>query len=153
VSISFLAQLEVARRLKDFDELMLDWQARRDVSQEEKHHWDYIGKYRGVGINLLVRENAKTGSLELRLNDREDLVETLEYYNTDQYSYWLKSRDEWIRHGWLDWDFYLVGIVSFKREECSSVGYQPLTNQTNKQINHPHPKPKPAPVCWQSTPP
>jgi len=59
--------------------------------------------------------------MELCLNGRENIVEQLKYHNTDQYSYWPTSRDEWVKGGWLDWDFYMVGILTFKRNELGLV--------------------------------
>lgn len=123
VDILSVAKAEVTTRLKDFDEIMKDLQEHRgDPPASEPDHAEFFGKYHGFGISIIVRKKADTDErLELCFNGREDLVEQLHYYNVDQYSYWPKSRDEWFKGGWLDWDFYLVGILTFTRDESGVV--------------------------------
>lgn len=123
VDILSVAKAEVTTRLKDFDEIMKDLQEHRgDPPASELDHAEIIGEYHGFGISIIVRDEADTdGRLELCFNGREDLVEQLHYYNVDQYTYWPESRDEWLKGGWLDWDFYMVGILTFTRDESGVV--------------------------------
>ncbi len=59
--------------------------------------------------------------MELCFNDRADITQPLAYYNVDQYSYLPTDRDQWLAGGWLDWDYYMVGILVFKRDEAGVV--------------------------------
>ncbi|KAK5659348.1 hypothetical protein OQA88_1441 [Cercophora sp. LCS_1] len=118
--------LPVARRERElrkaqFAQVMRDLDHHRDISSPESDHADYVGRYRGLGIDLLVRKRDKDGQLQLCLNRREDCVWPLEHHNVDQYSYWPKTRDDWLRGGWLDWDYYMVGILNFKRQAGSGA--------------------------------
>jgi len=113
-------QSEVHRA--QFRELVQDWEAHRNVLAEERSHSEYIGTYCGLGIRLLVgTSDHHPKALQLCLNGREDVVQQLEFYNVDQYSYMPKTRDDWLRGGWLDWDFFLVGMLTFTRDEAGKV--------------------------------
>ncbi|CAM1508138.1 Fc.00g049860.m01.CDS01 [Cosmosporella sp. VM-42] len=119
VDVLSMVKREVALRLKDFDNVLKDLEEHRDVSEAEAHPAEYTGEYSGLGITLVVREAVGQDGLELCF--RSDCVKSLEYYGKDQYSYWPKSRDEWLEGGWLDWDYYLVGILTFKRDDNSGA--------------------------------
>ena len=119
VDIIAVAKREARVRLAEFDDVMQDLRQHRDVSRPERDHAEYVGRYHGLGIDLVIRD--KSGGMQLCLNHRDDLVLPLEHYNVDQYSFWPKTRDDWLRGGWLDWDYYLVGILTFKRDDAGAV--------------------------------
>jgi len=118
-----VARKERNIRKAQFEQVMRDLEQHRDVSGPEADYADYVGRYHGLGIDLVVRRCSEDGmgKLQLCLNHREDSVWSLEYHNVDQYSYWPKTRDNWLKGGWLDWDDYMVGILTFKRDSCSGA--------------------------------
>jgi len=118
-----IARKERNIRKAQFEQVMRDLEQHRDVSGPEADYADYVGRYHGLGIDLVVRRCSEDGmgKLQLCLNHREDSVWLLEYHNVDQYSYWPKTRDNWLKGGWLDWDDYMVGILTFKRDNCSGA--------------------------------
>ncbi|KAF2804619.1 beta-lactamase/transpeptidase-like protein [Mytilinidion resinicola] len=122
ISLLPLVEREVAKRGKEFeDTIMKKWHEHRDTSTPEKPHVDFTGDYRGLGITLTVRQNEDTSILELVFNGREDICVPLQYYNVDKYSYMPTARDEWLKGGWLDWDYYMVGILDFKRNDSGEI--------------------------------
>jgi CubicO group peptidase (beta-lactamase class C family) len=119
VDILPTVKAETERRTARFStDLTQEWLNHRDISNPEGNLLDYEGRYQGLGISVQVRRLGQDPSrLELVLNGREDITQLLEYYNTDQYSYLPTKRDTWLKGGWLDWDYYLVGILDFLRNE------------------------------------
>jgi hypothetical protein len=116
-------KLETERRLTEFhDTIMLGWLENRDVSKAERPQEDFIGDYYGLAITLSVTRNEKTKKLQLQFNKRDDCVVQLEYYNVDKYSYMPTTRDDWLAGGWLDWDYYMVGVLDFRREKGEVSG-------------------------------
>ncbi|KAF2494842.1 beta-lactamase/transpeptidase-like protein [Lophium mytilinum] len=117
-----LVEREVGKRGREFEEtIMKGWHEHRDTSVAEKPHVEFAGDYRGLGITLSVRLSEDTTRLELVFNGREDICQPLEYYNIDKYSFMPTTRDEWLRGAWLDWDYYMVGILNFHRNESDDV--------------------------------
>ncbi|KAI1455467.1 beta-lactamase/transpeptidase-like protein [Annulohypoxylon moriforme] len=110
-------------RRNDFLVLISDWNKHRDVSEVERPEKvkKYVGQYTGLGITLTIRENILEGGLQLVFNGREDTMQSLEYYNKDMYSYQPTNRDNWLREGWLDWDYFMVGILHFQRNTNGQV--------------------------------
>ncbi|KAI1859459.1 hypothetical protein JX265_010462 [Neoarthrinium moseri] len=121
VDILGMAKDECGERLRIYEKMMAKWEQHRDVSEPESSLDDYIGDYRLLGLTLSVRRSPKLRTLELCFNNREEIVQSLEYYNKDKYSYMPRSRDEWLRGAWLDWDYYLVGILDFVRDAKNQV--------------------------------
>jgi CubicO group peptidase (beta-lactamase class C family) len=115
-------ELEINKREKEFDDIIMSlWWENRDVSAPERPRDEFVGNFEGLAIVLTVRKNVRRGTLELMFNQRDDVVVPLEYYNRDQYSYMPTTRDEWLAGGWLDWDYYMVGILDFYRNEYGDV--------------------------------
>jgi hypothetical protein len=108
-------------RLKDWEDIVRDWSEHRNVTLTQYSKEDYVGEYKGLGITLTVREKALSGQLELVFNGREDIVQCLEHYNEDMYSYLPTNRDDWLKGAWLDWDYYMVGILHFRRDSGGRV--------------------------------
>jgi len=118
--------LPVALKEKDarkaqFQQIMRDLDQSRDLSRPEANLDEYVGRYHGLAIELAVRRGSEDGKLQLCLNNREDSVHTLEHHGIDQYSYWPKTRDDWLRGGWLDWDDPMIGLLTFKRNGSGTV--------------------------------
>jgi hypothetical protein len=78
----------------------------------------YIGRYRGLGIVLEIRQ-PESGRLEVVFNGREEIAQALDLYNEDMHSYLPADRDEWLRGAWLDWDCYMMGVLHFHRGEAN----------------------------------
>lgn len=95
IDILAVAKNEVAHRLQDWGRIVEDLNKHRDTSQNEHDHADFVGEYRGLGIVVSIRQDTVTNNITICFNRREDIVQQLEYYNVDQYSFWPKSRDEW----------------------------------------------------------
>jgi len=111
-------KLETERRLAEFhNTIMLGWLENRNVSEAERPQEEFIGDYYGLAITLSVTRNEKTKKLQLQFNKRDDCVVQLEYYNVDKYSYMPTTRDKWLAGGWLDWDYYMIGVLDFTREK------------------------------------
>lgn len=122
IDILKVAKHEVGLRKEEFKCIMKDLQAHRgSPSKAPANLEEYIGQYRGLGIDLVVEQGSQPNALQLCFNHREDVVRQLEYYADDQFSYWPKTRDEWLREGWLDWDYYLVGLLTFKRNQSGNI--------------------------------
>ncbi|KAJ4386490.1 hypothetical protein N0V93_009387 [Gnomoniopsis smithogilvyi] len=123
IDILALAEREVAKRLEDWDTIMRDLDEHRDTSQPEHDPSEYVGEYHGFGITVSIERDIATGKMMVCLNKVEATRQELEYYNVDWYSFWPKTRDEWLKGGWLDWDYYLVGIFKFVRKEGVVTGF------------------------------
>jgi len=123
IDILQVAKYEVGLRKQEFKRTMDDLQAHRgNPSKAPPANVDeYIGQYHGLAIDLVVRPGSQPNTLQLCFNHQEDLVRKLEHYADDQFSYWPTTRDEWLRGGWLDWDYYLVGLLTFKRDQSGSI--------------------------------
>ncbi|KAK1754124.1 beta-lactamase/transpeptidase-like protein [Echria macrotheca] len=121
VDLLSIAKKERGIRKGQFQQIMRDLEDHRDVSAPEANHEDYIGRYYGLAIDLVIRRGSEDGKLQLCLNNRKDAIWPLEYHNVDQYSFWPKTRDDWLKGGWLDWDYYMVGVLSFKRDVRGAV--------------------------------
>lgn len=117
VDILAMVRREVASREHDFESIMSDLEEHRDTSQPEGDALDYVGEYRGLGTTLVIQNAPNGDGLQLCFNHRSDMVQSLEYFAKDQYGFWPKSQDAWLKGGWLDWDYYLVGILTFVRNE------------------------------------
>jgi hypothetical protein len=121
VDLLSIAKKERSIRKAQFQQIMRDLEDHRDGSGRDANHEDYIGRYHGLAIDLVIRRGSEDGKLQLCLNNREDAVWPLEYHNIDQYSFWPRTRDDWLKGGWLDWDYYTVGVLSFKRDDFGAV--------------------------------
>ncbi len=123
VDIRSMVLKECTARTQAFQDIVAEWRDHRNVSESvlERPAEEYVGKYAALGITLEVRQRKHSDGLELVLNGREDMVENLDHYNEDMYSYLPTDRDTWLRYGWLDWDYYLVGILHFRRDANSRV--------------------------------
>ncbi|KAI9659508.1 MAG: hypothetical protein M1821_001766 [Bathelium mastoideum] len=116
-----LVKLETERRLQEFYlEIMRGWLENRKTNDPESPLDQYVGHYRGLGITVSVRLDHDTRKLNVELN-RKDVCMTLEFYGKDMYSYMPTTRDDWLRDGWLDWDYYTVGILAFTRDYDDKV--------------------------------
>jgi hypothetical protein len=118
IDILPLVDREVDLRFADWERMMVDWRKHRNVSRPERPLEDYLGRYRGLGITLEVRQ-LRGGSLEVVFNGRGEIAQALEQYNEDMYSYLPATRDDWLRGAWLDWDCYMMGILHFHRDETN----------------------------------
>ncbi|OTA96824.1 hypothetical protein M434DRAFT_27439 [Hypoxylon sp. CO27-5] len=107
--------------LRSWDSVVADWTANRDDSVVERPRKEYIGQYIGLGITLTIRERISGGDLEVVFNRREDIAQRLEHYKEDMYSYQPTNRDDWLKGCWLDWDYYMVGILHFRREANGQI--------------------------------
>ncbi|KAI0894325.1 beta-lactamase/transpeptidase-like protein [Annulohypoxylon nitens] len=116
IDIIPMVSYEREMRLRDWKSLKNDWNKHRDIYSVEHPAKEYVGEYTGLGITLTVRANAVSEGLQLIFNGREEIMQNLEYYNEDMYSYQPINRDNWLRGGWLDWDHFMVGILHFKRK-------------------------------------
>ncbi|KAK2592091.1 hypothetical protein QQS21_010197 [Conoideocrella luteorostrata] len=85
------------------------------LSEAEGDALNYKGAYRGLGITLTIQDGANGDGLDLYFNGRMDMTQPLKHFAKDQYSFWPESQDAWLEGGWLDWDYYLVGILTFVR--------------------------------------
>ncbi|KAI1407504.1 beta-lactamase/transpeptidase-like protein [Hypoxylon sp. FL1857] len=109
-------------RLEDWETVVADWEEHRDISMVERPAKEYIGRYEGLGIILTIRKRSQKKhqssekGLEVVFNGREDIVQNLEHYNKDMYSYQPTNRDDWLKGCWLDWDYYMVGLLHFRRD-------------------------------------
>ncbi|KAI2462928.1 beta-lactamase/transpeptidase-like protein [Annulohypoxylon bovei var. microspora] len=121
IDIMPMVLYECKVRQRDFMSLVDDWNKHRDVSVVEYPAKEYVGQYTGLGITLTVREKTHSGGLQLIFNGKEDIMQNLEHYNEDMYSYQPTNRDNWLRGGWLDWDYYMVGILQFQRDMNGQV--------------------------------
>lgn len=121
IDIIRMVHHEIEFKKRAFASLMQDIENHRDNSTAERPRDEYVGEYHGLGINLTIRQPNNTGTLQVCFNNRESVAQNLEHYGTDQYSYWPKSHDDWLQGGWLDWDYYLVGILSFQRDDEDKV--------------------------------
>jgi hypothetical protein len=121
INILSMVAKECQNQLQQYDIFMQEWEKHRDVSKPSAPIASYEGSYRRLGLTLLVRESTTPGRLELCFNDRMDIVQPLEYYNVDKYSYMPKTRDQWLKEAWIDWDFYTVGVLDFKRNPNGQV--------------------------------
>ena len=123
VDLDDRATQEHERRRHIFhNKIMLDWLENRNVQYPEQPHKQYLGHYTGLAITLSIVRRSKSGKLSLVFNDKNhnDPV-PLEYYNKDAYSFMPTTRDRWLSEGWLDWDYYKVGIIEFYRGENNAV--------------------------------
>jgi hypothetical protein len=121
VNLMDLVDIEVDRRDREYEtSIMAKWRENRDVSHPEGPLEDCVGDYKGLAITLTVRVNKSLKKLELVFN-RDDVCVPLEYYNVDKYSYMPSSRDEWLKGGWLDWDYYKIGILDFRRGQDDKI--------------------------------
>ncbi|KAK0732170.1 beta-lactamase/transpeptidase-like protein [Lasiosphaeris hirsuta] len=122
IDMVHLAQVETRQRCVMYAKAAEEWEHHRDTTQPEGGRGEYTGQYTGLGIVLEVWEDSETKGLHLCFNGRKDAIQPrLEHYNMDQYSYWPKTRDDWLRGGWLDWDSYLIGVLTFKRDGLGKV--------------------------------
>ncbi|KAI1137570.1 beta-lactamase/transpeptidase-like protein [Hypoxylon sp. FL0543] len=121
IDILPMVSYEREARLKDWQSLVSDWTAHRDVSMAEHPPKEYVGRYTGLGITLTIRERSSGGGLEVIFNEREDIAQGLEHYNEDMYSYQPTDRDEWLKGCWLDWDYFMVGVLHFRRSVSGQI--------------------------------
>ena len=116
-----LMELETQRRREEYDtKVMHAWRENRKIDDPRSPPGEYVGDYRGLGITISVRVDKHGDSLYVVLN-RDDIALPLEFYSLDRYSYMPKTRDDWLRGGWLDWDYYLVGMLDFTRAADGKV--------------------------------
>ncbi|KAI0839448.1 beta-lactamase/transpeptidase-like protein [Hypoxylon sp. FL0890] len=121
VDIMSMVSYEREVRLNDWKSLVADWTAHRDTSVVERPAEEYVGQYTALGIMLTIREGSSGKGLELVFNGREDIAQGLEHYNEDMYSYQPTERDDWLKGCWLDWDYFMVGILHFRRDVSGQV--------------------------------
>lgn len=95
IDVLAVAKREVTKRQEDWDKIMEDLNKHRDISQAERDHSDFVGKYHGFGITVGIQRAEIADKLTVCLNGREDIIQNLKYYNVDQYSFWPESRDDW----------------------------------------------------------
>lgn len=113
VDILERVKVETELRRDEFDsKIIKEWETNRDVDMPERAYEELIGDYYGLGIALHIR--TAHGGLTLKMNGNSEAIFTLNYYGKDQYSFFPHDREEWLNHGWLDWDFYKVGILQFQ---------------------------------------
>ena len=110
-----LVEDEIKCRLAEFDKLMADVEAHRGTLQTGADLTDYVGVYSGLGIKILVSLSTDHKSLNLSFEGKREISLALEPYGEDIFSYWPKSRDEWLAGGWLDWDHWDVALLGFRR--------------------------------------
>ncbi|KAL9077563.1 MAG: hypothetical protein Q9157_003315 [Trypethelium eluteriae] len=119
--IASLMSLETDRRRREFyDKIMREWLEHRRINDPRSPPEDYTGNYRGLGITISICHDEHRCSLYAKLN-RDDVSLLLEFYSQDQYSYMPTTRNDWLRGGWLDWDYFSVGILEFTRDADGKI--------------------------------
>ena len=122
VDIMPRVKIEGDRRRQQYSRLLQDWEANRDTQEQEdkKSNWDYLGDYVALAMTLSVCQT-DDGDLSLVFGDYNHKPFKLRYYNRDQYSFFPCTRDEWSSGGWLDWDYYKIGVFDFRRNNQGEV--------------------------------
>lgn len=116
-----MVKTEVNSRHNHFDQLMLEVSKNQNVSRTRSMDLaEYIGQYVGLGITITVRWTPCKKHLEMRFDQQSNLPFILEPYDNDSFSFWPKSRDQFLAEGWLDWNHWEVGLFRFRRS--STVG-------------------------------
>lgn len=121
IDILSMVSLEVEDCLRRWDRMVAEWTEHRNDAAPKCPLDDYVGGYYGMGITLTIRKSNQPEKLELLFNGREDVVQVLGHYNEDMYSYQPLDRDDWLRGAWLDWDYFMVGILHFRRNTKGRV--------------------------------
>jgi CubicO group peptidase (beta-lactamase class C family) len=115
-----LIEAEAKAHQRWFEDLVIDWQENRDVSYPEAPRAQYVGDYEahGITLNIALREDSQ---LVMTFNRKKRTLCTLEYYNKDTYSFLPIERDRWLKDGMLDYDYYKVGLLEFRRNSAGDV--------------------------------
>jgi hypothetical protein len=116
-----LMKAEAKAHQRWFEDLVRDWREHRDVSQPEAPRAQYIGDYTGLGTTLNIAQRAEDLRLVMTFNGKKRTLCTLEYYNKDTYSFLPTERDRWLKDGMLDYDYYKVGLLEFRRNCAGDV--------------------------------
>jgi CubicO group peptidase (beta-lactamase class C family) len=116
-----LMKAEARAHQQWFEDLVRDWQEHRDVSHPEAPRAQYIGDYMGPGTTLNIAQRAEDLRLVLTFNGKKRTLCTLEYYKQDTYSFLPTERDRWLKDGMLDYDYYKVGLLEFRRNSAGDV--------------------------------
>ena len=113
VDILDQARREKHKRSKHFDNTILGlWKKHSNLTVlDSRDMEEYVGEYRGLGITLYVK--VEQGQLFVEFNGKKEAMFALSYYNKNQYSFLPQNRDQWLTEGWLDWDYYTVGVLEF----------------------------------------
>ena len=122
ISIMPRVQLETSLRRQQFELLIREWQENRGApgQKDGRDDGEFLGDYEGLATTLSVC-NSDVGNISLVFGDRRDKPFPLEYYKKDQYSFFPHTRDQWSTGGWLDWDYYKIGVLDFTRNESGEV--------------------------------
>jgi CubicO group peptidase (beta-lactamase class C family) len=117
---------EIDLCLRDYDDIVADWNKHRDTSAPERSSKDYVGEYIGHGTLVVsILGNEPETGLYVLFEGSEASHCTLEHYNKDSYSFFPTSRDVWLARSMVDWDYYKVGIFEFVRDDSDKViGFQ-----------------------------
>lgn len=115
-----LMKAEAKAHQRWFEDLVIDWQENRDVSYPEAPRAQYVGDYEGHGITLNITEREKS-QLVMTFNGKKRTLCMLEYYRKDTYSFLPIERDRWLKDGMLDYDYYKVGLLEFRRNSVGDV--------------------------------
>jgi hypothetical protein len=113
-------KIDIDLRKEHFKGMVTDWKQNKDTSQPERSKSDYRGQYLGMGTSRISIEKSDE-LLTVVFAGKEVTRFTLEYYNTDAYSFFPLERDTWLRRGMIDWDDYRVGLFFFVRNEKDVV--------------------------------
>jgi CubicO group peptidase (beta-lactamase class C family) len=113
---------EVDLCLRDYDNMVADWNKHRDSSAPKRPSKDYIGEYIGHGTLVVsILGNEPETALCVLFEGAEASRCALEHYNKDSYSFFPTSREVWLGRSMLDWDYYKVGIFEFVRDDSDEV--------------------------------
>ncbi|MCJ1325900.1 hypothetical protein MMC10_002563 [Thelotrema lepadinum] len=112
---------ETQLRLQHFDRTVLgQWKANFNPNTPRRAVEDFVGDYHGLGVTLRIRNI--NDQLLLELNGKKEATLSLTYYRKDEYSFFPQNREKWLREGWLDWDYYMVGILRFTEQNGAIAG-------------------------------
>lgn len=143
-SIDFLAlaTAEAKTRREKYYNMLLEWKEGRDANLQVGHTNDFVGLYKGSGMTMLISSasfgtgetsneqmvkihgSATEDELQLIFNGVEDSIQNLVPYSTDVWSFFPRTRDEWIANSMIDWDFVGAGLLRFVREDNIVVSVQ-----------------------------
>ena len=122
--MDLLPSLLKSRRtcLQQHDAMAREWESHRDVTKYHASSDDYVGSYLGLGalhIDIFKSDKSTSGLAVVFAHQEASRCE-LEPFNVDALSFLPTDRDERLRRGMLDWDFWTVGVFSFVREDTVS---------------------------------
>jgi hypothetical protein len=83
----------------------------KDQVEEPINLDEYVGEYVGLGSAFTISragpsaDNDANGKLQVVFNGVKESAHVLEFYNRDTWSWFLPTRDDWLKRQMVDWDF------------------------------------------------